>query len=301
VRVSSAGTTTIVSTGTTLTTTATTTVQNLLDNINNNTTTNLAGQSARVSAYLNDSGNIIIENNVNGTDAATGDTFALQFVVNTAGGGTQTQNNALDIFGFSGAIGAAPTATGTGTQTVLILGSSTLQEPRSSAAKSFREVLSQIRNTALDAGYNGTNLLQGDFLRIGFNEDDSTSLITQGRRIDASSLGFVLDNIASSSGDAFRDFQSNSELTEALTKVRAAKVSLSGLTTAFSSNSNLLTTREDYTKFSIKNFTDGSDLLTLADINEEGATLASLQTKQQLSVQALSLANQSDQAILRLF
>jgi flagellin len=301
VRVNAAGTATVVGTGTTLTTAATTTVQNLLDNINTNTSINLAGQSARVSAYLNDSGNIVVENNVNGTDPATGETFALQFVVNTAGGGTQTQNNALDIFGFSGAVGATPSATGTGTQTVVMLGSATLQEPRTSAAKSFREVLTQIRNTALDAGYNGTNLLQGDFLRTGFNEDDSTSITTQGRRIDASALGFQLDNILTASGDAFRDFQSNDELSAALAKVRAAKVTISGLSTTFSSNANLMTNRQDFTKFAAKNFTDGADLLTLADINEEGATLASLQTKQQLSVQALSLANQSDQAILRLF
>ncbi|MGL4440381.1 MAG: flagellin, partial [Bosea sp. (in: a-proteobacteria)] len=51
----------------------------------------------------------------------------------------------------------------------------------------------------------------------------------------------------------------------------------------------------------IANFNDGADLLTLADINEEGAALTSLQTRQQLSITALSLANQSDQAILRLF
>jgi flagellin-like hook-associated protein FlgL len=301
VRVSAAGTATVVATGTTLTTTATTTVQNLLDNVNNNTAVNVAGQAPRMSAYLTDAGNLVVENNVSGRDAATGETFALQFIVNTAGGGTQSQNNALDVFGFSGAVGASPTSAGAGTQTVLMLGASTLQEPRTSAAKAFREVLNQVRNTALDAGYNGTNLLQGDFLRTVLNEEETTSLTTQGRRIDASALGFSLDNITSQSGDAFRDFQSNNELSEALEKVKAAKVTISGLSTAFSSNANLLTNRQDFTKFAVKNFNDGADLLTLADINEEGATLASLQTKQQLSVQALSLANQSDQAILRLF
>lgn len=301
VRVNSAGTATTIGAGATLTTTLATTVQSLLDNVNNNTAINIPGQSARVSAYLNDAGNIIIENNIVGTDAMTGDTFALQFVVNTAGGGTETQNNANDIFGFTGAVGASPITTGDGTQTVLILGSSTVQEPRKSAANSFREVLNQVRNSALDAGYNGTNLLQGDFLRTSFNEENTTSLTTQGRRIDAAALGFSLDNITSQSGDAIRDFQGNRELSLAIDKVKAAKVTISGMSTTFSSNANLMTNRQDFTKFASKNFTDGADLLTLADINEEGATLASLQTKQQLSVQALSLANQSDQAILRLF
>lgn len=301
VRVNAAGTATVVGTGTTLTTATATTVQNLLDNINNNTAINVAGQSPRVSAYLNDAGNIVVENQVAGRDIATGDTFALQFVVNTAGGGTQTQNNSLDIFGFTGAPGSSPTVTGTGTQTVTMLGVSTENETRRAAAASFREVLNQVRNTALDAGYNGTNLLQGDFLRTAFNEGNTTSITTQGRRIDASALGFSLDNATSSSGDAFRNFQGDREISNALTKIRAAKDTIGGLSTTFSSNANLLTNRQDFTKSAIANLNDGADLLTLADINEEGAALTSLQTRQQLSITALSLANQSDQAILRLF
>jgi flagellin-like hook-associated protein FlgL len=300
VRVNAAGTATVVGTGTTLTTTTTTTVQNLLDGINNNTSLNISGQSARVSAYLNDSGNIVVENNVAGRDAATGDTFALQFVVNTAGG-TGVQNNTLDVFGFSGAVGASPTATGSGTQTVTMLGSATENETRRSAANAFREVLSQVRNTSLDAGYNGTNLLQGDFLRTGFNEGGTTSITTQGRRIDATALGFSLDNSSTQSGDAFRNFQSDREISNALNKIKAAKDTIGGLATTFSSNANIMTNRQDFNKAAIANLNDGADLLTLADINEEGAALTSLQTKQQLSITALSLANQSDQAILRLF
>jgi flagellin-like hook-associated protein FlgL len=45
----------------------------------------------------------------------------------------------------------------------------------------------------------------------------------------------------------------------------------------------------------------GSDNLVLADANEEAANLLSLQTRQQLSQTALSLANQADQGVLRLF
>jgi flagellin len=45
----------------------------------------------------------------------------------------------------------------------------------------------------------------------------------------------------------------------------------------------------------------GSDGLVLSDQNEEGANLLALNTRQQLSQTALSLAAQSDQAVLRLF
>ncbi len=300
VRVNAAGTATVVGTGTTLTTTATTTVQNLLDNVNNNTSLNVAGQSARVSAYLNDSGNIVVENGVNGRDPATGDTFALQFVVNTAGG-TGTQNNTTDVFAFSGAIGSLPTSAGTGTQTVTMLGGATEQTTRAAAASSFRELLTQVRNTALDAGYNGTNLLQGDVLRTAFNETGSTSVTTQGRRIDATSLGFALDNPTAQSGDAARNFQSDREINAALTKITAAKATVNAVSATFSNNATILQNRQNFNNETIKTLNEGADLLTLADINEEGAALTSLQTRQQLSITALSLANQSDQAILRLF
>jgi flagellin-like hook-associated protein FlgL len=298
VSISSTGVRTGVGTGTALTIAGTTTVQNLLDGINTNVALNPAGQASRVSAYLNDSGNIVIENNISGRDAG-GNTFALEAVVNT--GATGATNNTLDIFSFSGAVGGAPTSTGSGTQTVTMLGSSTMQETRNSAAAAFREVLNQVRNSALDAGFNGTNLLQGDFLRVGFNEENTTSLTTQGRRLDAGALGFSLDNASTQSGDAARNFQSDREISNALTKIRSAKSQIGGLSAQFSTNANILTNRQDYVKESIKNFSDGADLLTLADINEEGAKLTSLQTRQQLSITALSLANQSDGAILRLF
>jgi flagellin-like hook-associated protein FlgL len=38
----------------------------------------------------------------------------------------------------------------------------------------------------------------------------------------------------------------------------------------------------------------------LADLNEEGANLLALQTRQQIGIQALSFAGQSEQAILSL-
>jgi flagellin len=301
VRVNAAGTATVVGTGTTLTTAATTTVQNLLDGINNNTSLNVAGQSARVSAYLNDSGNVVVENNINGRDAGTGDTFALQFVVNTAGGGTQTQNNTTDVFAFSGVVGGLPTSSGSGTQTVTMLGGAVDQTTRAAAATSFRELLTQVRNTALDASYNGTNLLQGDFLRTTFNETGSTSVTTQGRRIDATSLGFQLDNPSLQSGDAARNFQSDREINAALKKIATAKETVNAISATFSNNATILQNRQNYNNETIKTLNDGADLLTLADINEEGANLTSLQTRQQLSITALSLSNQADQAILRLF
>ena len=51
----------------------------------------------------------------------------------------------------------------------------------------------------------------------------------------------------------------------------------------------------------ISNLQTGSDNLTLADMNEEGANMLALQTRQQLGIQALSLASQANQSVMRLF
>jgi len=59
-------------------------------------------------------------------------------------------------------------------------------------------------------------------------------------------------------------------------------------------------TRQDFTKEPDQHAgRPGGDSLVLADTNEEGANLLALQTRQQLSTTALSLANQSNQAVLR--
>jgi flagellin-like hook-associated protein FlgL len=51
----------------------------------------------------------------------------------------------------------------------------------------------------------------------------------------------------------------------------------------------------------VNTFTQGADKLVLADMNEEGANMLMLQTRQSLGVTALSLSSQAAQAVLRLF
>ncbi|TAN45962.1 MAG: flagellin, partial [Nitrospirae bacterium] len=45
----------------------------------------------------------------------------------------------------------------------------------------------------------------------------------------------------------------------------------------------------------------GADNLTLADMNEEGANMLMLQTRQSLGITSLSLASQAAQSVLRMF
>lgn len=69
----------------------------------------------------------------------------------------------------------------------------------------------------------------------------------------------------------------------------------------FGTNLTVVQNRQNFTKSFISTLATGSDMLTLADTNEEGANLLALQTRQQLSSTALSLAAQADQSVLRLF
>jgi len=84
------------------------------------------------------------------------------------------------------------------------------------------------------------------------------------------------------------------ELDSALTTLRAR-------TQTLGSNVALLQTRLDFTAEYVNTLETGSGKLTLADLNEEGANLLALQTRQQLGISALAFAGQAEQGILGLF
>ena len=92
-----------------------------------------------------------------------------------------------------------------------------------------------------------------------------------------------------------------SDVTVASTDLTAALVTLRSQSQALSANLQTVQVRQDFTKAMINTLQSGADSLTLADSNEEGANLLALQTRQQLSTTALSLAAQADQNVLRLF
>ena len=123
-----------------------------------------------------------------------------------------------------------------------------------------------------------------------FNEDQSSSLVSEGVTFTSAGLGLTEANFGRSEtvGDAI------SEIFDALADVRAFGGTLAN-------DLSIIQTRQDFTKNTINNLTAASDKLTLADANEEGTKLLALQTRQQLGVTSLSLAAQSQQSVLRLF
>lgn len=76
----------------------------------------------------------------------------------------------------------------------------------------------------------------------------------------------------------------------------ALRVELSNIAT----NTSVLNIREEFTQELRTTLLEGSDKLVLADMNDEGANLLALQTRQQLGLSALQLATQQSQQLLRL-
>jgi flagellin len=70
---------------------------------------------------------------------------------------------------------------------------------------------------------------------------------------------------------------------------------------SLSANLNIITTRQEFTDNMINTLQTGADNLTLADMNQEGANMLMLQTRQSLGTTSLSLSSQAAQSILRLF
>ena len=164
---------------------------------------------------------------------------------------------------------------------------------RANLATQYDSIRTQIDQLAGDSGLNGVNLLGGSDLTITLNEDGSSKVIVSG--VDDSSAG------ALAIGAATNAWVNPADMTQAANDLTASLTTLRSQAQALSSNLQTVQVRQDFTKAMVNTLNTGSDNLTLADSNEEGANLLALQTRQQLSTTALSLASQADQNVLKLF
>ncbi|HET9715318.1 MAG TPA: hypothetical protein VFP60_03950 [Pseudolabrys sp.] len=164
---------------------------------------------------------------------------------------------------------------------------------RATLASQFDALLPQIDQLASDSGFNGINLLAGNDLTITMNEDGSSTVVVSSFSDTANGdLGI---------NTSANNWATGADIAAASTQLTAALTTLRSQAQALSSNLSTVQIRENFTKAMINTLNNGADSLTLADSNEEGANLLALQTRQQLSTTALSLAAQADQNVLRLF
>ena len=167
------------------------------------------------------------------------------------------------------------------------------QTTRANLVAQYNTIIDNITKTAQDSSYNGINLLNGDNLKLTFNETGTSKLNITGTTFDATGLGLAV----LTSGTDFKDSTSANKV---ITTLGAASASLRTKASSFGSNLSVVEIRRDFSKSLINVLQTGSSNLTLADTNEEAANSQALSTRQSIAVSALALANQSQQSVLQL-
>jgi len=167
------------------------------------------------------------------------------------------------------------------------------QAARSSLVSQYNNVLAQINTTAQDASFNGVNLLNGDTLKLTFNETGRSTLSITGVTFNSAGLGL-------STLTAGTDFLDNASANKALTTLSNASTTLRSEASTLGSNLSIVQIRQDFNKNLIDVLQTGSSNLTLADTNQLAADSQALSTRQSIAVSALSLANQSQASVLQL-
>jgi|HubBroStandDraft_6_1064221.scaffolds.fasta_scaffold266723_1 flagellin len=228
-----------------------------------------------------------IEADINGT-AGLGSTGAVTATDDGSGHLVLVANSPSTSFTASGAeqsaFGLASTAV-TGTSSTV----TTLQS-------NFNGLLTQINQLASDASYNGVNLLGGDNLTIDFNSNGSSSLTIDGVNFNATGLG-----LSTISGNGTASFQNSSVLASTVTALNSAITQVQSQTETFGTNSAVISTRQTFETNMINTLQTGASNLVVADQNQESTDLLTEQTQQQLEISALSIANQANQSVLKLF
>ncbi|NQE61160.1 flagellin [Caulobacter sp. RHG1] len=156
----------------------------------------------------------------------------------------------------------------------------------------FDSLREQIKKAAENAKFNGVSLSDGSTTKLAFLSNSDGDNFT----VNAQTL--ALAGIGLSDADTLTDAtQAKTMITTVATALQSATNKLASLGTASTGLDMHLTfvgKLQDSLDTGVGNMVD-------ADLAKESAKLQSLQTKQQLGVQALSIANQAPQSIMSLF
>ena len=178
-------------------------------------------------------------------------------------------------------------------------------------ATQYGVVLTQINEMAADSGYKDVNLLQGGSLTVEFAPTASQSTLSltgfgdSTAAFNVTGLTAEITTGAAGMGDNWVISGQTTVNTAAIqTSIDNLEDAMGNLRTEskkLSNNLSIITAREDFTSQMINTLSDGAAKLTEADMNEEGANMLMLQTRQALGTTSLNLASQAAQNVLRLF
>jgi len=166
---------------------------------------------------------------------------------------------------------------------------------RAALNANFQALLQQITTVVENAKFNGSNLIDGSTNMIqALASSDGQHRITVLAENMSLSGPIVLISAAASISTQTQASGMINAIQTSLNNVDSALASLGSGSAKFSIQATFVQNLSDTLTTGIGNLVD-------ANMAKESATLTALQTKQQLGVQALSIANQAPQIILSLF
>lgn len=299
---------------------ADTTVTASLDSTNHLVLTNTSGNNITVSDAIGNANGTTaalgLTNGASSTNGVVGSPLSVDEIVSainshaslnsqvkaskSTGGFLTLQNLTASSISVTGITSAAVTGDATDSLTLSAGSGGGLSSVRQSLLSQFNALRTQIDKATGDSGYNGVNLLNGDTLKVNFNETGTSSIDvkTKDSAGDAFAINSTNLGIALSTSNVFAD---NTQLDSLSSTLTTSLTTLRTQASALGSSLSVVQTRQDFTKSMINTLQTGADGLVLADTNQEGANLLALQTRQSLSTTALSLSAQADQAVLSLF
>jgi len=249
------------------------------------TTTNITfGFGTGQIATLNELNNALAANNLQASISTTG-----QLTIITSNDAASSTIGALSgtaVTGTGGAFNGVAAA-------VAPVADPNSQATRTNLVNQYNNVLAQINTTAQDSSFNGINLLNGDTLKLVFDETARSTLSIQGVTFNDAGLGLSGLTVGT-------DFLDSNSANKVLTSLDAASTTLRSEASALGSNLSIVQIRQDFNKNLINVLQTGASNLTLADTNEEAANSQALSTRQSIAVSALALANQSQASVLQL-
>lgn len=149
--------------------------------------------------------------------------------------------------------------------------------------------------SVINASYSGASFTAAFDIEVAAMTATETKLVINGIKASTDVVAGALNFIEYvQAGDTVALNDTIKTLDSALTTLRTQAQNLG-------TNVAVLQTRLDFTESYVNTLEIGAAKLTLADLNEEGANLLALQTRQQLGIQALAFAGQAEQSILALF
>ena len=211
-------------------------------------------------------------------------------------------------------------------------------QQRAEFTKQIGEVAKQIENLVEDTSYQGLNLINStaSSLSVYFSEKADSKLTINGSELNSSGLyrdgaasvaastiglttiaatgaastvgvallvglGFSAGGFTGYGGLTGTQSQFNAAADAAILSLDATINNLRATASSLGTNAAILSNRLDFTENYVSALEEGAGKLNLADLNDEGANLLALQTRQQLGIQSLSFAGQAERSILGLF